>query len=546
MGVFGHIMKFILIALVVVLVVVIIAAAAMFLFPSFKLFGYHYIKSDVNASSYQFLKGDDAKAEEAWNKADIIRIETGAYNVEFRYATSNMLLDSGDIMVNIEGTYRGFVKGSVDRPTYSSTESIFDVNNEDEEHAYYKDELRPDKKIYFIKMAEPEKGFLMRNGTKLLFTMTYDIFSNKDVEIVTNSGTIRFGAENTMSLNNLSIQSSSGAVYLGDIKVNTHIESGIEKPGNIIIKKSKKGTVVAQNNLKANVDIQVSGGGDEITLKDIESVSNDALSKLNIESHNSTVTVGNVNGDFSCNTNGAKMNVGNITGTAMLQIKETTSNFKTIGKVAKQNTLSIVANGKTSISFEKVLNNIDISKNANTKITIDESYGNVTYKGEKGSLDLKKIHASKITIVETKGSIELNCCKEEKVDIVSTATGGRITFSGVELGIVEINKDNEQSSCSIYGTFEKVIGKHTIKTTSGKVNITAVQNDDYSLSWLAKYANMNIFGNLKTTIWSSEEYCKSKGSTYTSTNAYGEPCQENTLNSLTLWATSGEVTVSAI
>ncbi len=546
MGVFGHIMKFIMITLVVVLVIFIVAFAAMFFFPSFKLFGYHYIDSGDNGGIYEYLRGDEAKAQEEWDKADIIRIETAGYDLDFEYANSKMLMNSGDIRVEIYGIYRGFVKGSVEKPTYTSSNSTYDVTSENKDNSFYIDETRPDKKIYFIRMQEPEKGFLMHSRNEIHFIITQDAFKDKDVEIFTQGGNISFGADKMMSVNNLKIVSDSGSVYLNNMKINTYIEDGVEKVGNLEIIKSQKGAVKVDTNLKANVAITVNGGTDAIQLKNIESTEGD-VSKLTINSYKGAVYIGDVDGDFSCNCGGAKLEAGNITGAAKVTVKETSCHFKTIGQTPNVDTLELEVTGKTNLDFEKVMSNIDVKANVNSTINVWESFGDVVYRQEKGNgtFNLKNAHASNINIVQATGRVNLDCNKDEIVNITSTATSGTIAFSGVEQGRVEINTANEQSGCSIIGVFEVINDKHTIKTTSGTINITAPQNDSYSIFWLAKSASIDIFGNLKTNAFSSEEYCKQNDSSYRHTTAYGEPCAEK-LNGLDLYASAGKVVISKI
>ena len=544
MGIFGHIMKFIMIIIVAILVILTLVCGAMFLFPSIQIFGYHYIKSGVNNGFYEKVSGETAKAQQAWDDADIVRFEISGYNLSFDYATSEMLFDDHDIRVQVSGQYRGFVKGSVDRPTYSSTNTTFNAEDANPYNSYYKDPTRPDKKIYFIKMQEPEKGFMLRTQNSMTVTLTYDAFKNKDVEIIAKGGNVEFGTAGKMSANNIRIESESGSVTFGETEIATYEEAGIEKAGNIDITKSKKGKVVFNNDIKANVNIEVNGGTDVVSLKNVLSTGTSA-SKLSVKNHNGSVYVGNVFGDFSCDTKGAKMVVGDITGTTRLVVKETACQFGTIGVTPQVDTLSLEATGKTTITFDKVFSKIDMGKNTGTTITVKESYGDVLYGvgTGKGTLNLKNVHASKINIVSSSGKINIDAKPEERVDIESTATAGTISFTGIKLGTVKINKANEFSSCNINGSFVEVHGDNIIKTTSGKVSISAPHSDNYSLAWESAKASLDIFGNAKTTINTSKKYCESQGESFRCTTAFGQPCDEK-YDYIDLLATTGTITVS--
>lgn len=544
MGILGHIMKFLMIIVVVILVGLILFCGALFLFPNLKLFGYHYVNSGMNNGSYEYLSGTKAKAQQEWNEADIIRFETSGYDLVFEYASSDLLLDSGDVVSKIEGVYRGFVKGSVSQPTYSSSNSTFDKDSEDPYNSYYKDNTRPDKKIYFVRMQEPEKGILIKTTSVITILLTNDAFKNKDVEIFAKGGKVTFASNGEMSANSLTINSESGGVYLGDVKLNTYEEAGIEKAGHLSITKSKKGKIELNNDIVANIDIVVNGGTDTIRMKNVFSTLESA-SKVNIKNHNGAVYIGNIYGDLSCNTHGAKMVVGDVVGTTRLVVKETACSFKTIGANPQVDTLAIEAKGKTNITFEKVYSKIDIGANTGSTITVKESYGDVLYGAAngKGTLNLNCVHQSTITIASTSGKVNIYAEPNEKVDIISTATAGSIFFTGIRQGKVEINKANEYSSCSVVGSFVEVHGDSVIKTTSGKIDIKAPHSDNYSLEWTAKSASLDIFGTAKTTTRSSAQYCKDCGEAgLWCTSSYGQPCAQK-YDSINLVSTTGRVLV---
>lgn len=533
MGVFGHIMKIVMIILVVVLVVFVLAFAVMFLFPGFKLFGYHYISAEYKSISSEFLRGEQAEQQAMFDAADIILIETVGYDINLQFEKDGMALPDHSLYVSMSGGYRGFVKGSVDKPTYSSTNSTGE---------YFKDDSRPDKKIYYIKIAEPEQGFLMRAQTVLTVVLTDDFLEAKDVEIKTNSGSITFGdsvdvdESKTMNVKNLTIKSSSGAVSLNNMK----------NSGDILIEKSSKGKVFSEVDLKGNISVLVNGGSDKIVLKNI-GTELEQSNRLTIKSHNGPVEIGNVFGDFEGTFNSSQCFIGNVSKSCIVNTKETVCNFKTVGTEGVAEVLQISVSGKTTLNFEKVYNSIDIAKNTNSTININESFANISYVGDRGTLNLSKVHASNIEIVEMNGKININAEKEEIVNIVSRATRGAISFSGIKYGTVLINEQNSQSSCNILGSFDEVLNKHIIKTTSGKIEVSAPSSVNYSIFWDAKKANLNIFGPTKTTIKSSAEYCDTNGRNgWSHTNSQGQPCEEEMDGNLSLSASSGTVIVNSL
>jgi len=523
MGLFGGIMKFFMIIFVIILTIFIVAFALMFFIPGFKLFGYHYITCN-NSYYSQLVKGAGTEHSDMWNNADVIRIETGGYDINVCY--SNNLIDAGDVRVTMDGSYRGFVSGKVNKPTYDSTE----ISGK-----YYEDNTRSEK-IYYIKIAEPTGGFLLRTNNVLNVYMVNDELVNKSVEIVTRSGAVNF-ADNTkvMNVKNLKIVSNSGKVVLNQMSLALN--------GKLEIEKSKSGTITSNTDLYGDIKINVLGGGDRISLKDIGYQAN-PNSKLYIKSHDSKVIIGNIYGDFECACHGASLTAGTITGSAKVIVTETACKFDRVGLTAGVDTFWVESKGKTSVYCKDVYANA-VLKMGKTSTTLDNTYGTVDFQSSKGNLTLKNAMKD-VLIGQTSGAISIDFNKDYVSNLTSTATAGTIKFNNMQ-GKVKINEQNQQSSCKIIGTFLAVNGENVIQTTSGNIELTCPLNMNWSIFWKAKKASLDIFGTARTTINSSEQYIKSNypGNNTVWTTAYGAPSGEME-NSLKLLSSSGKIVVKQL
>ena len=533
MSAFSGIMKFFMIIFVIILTIFIVAFALMFFIPGFKLFGYHYITC-ANSHYSQLLKGNGTEHSNMWNDADVIRIETGGYDINIFHESSGM--DSGDVKVTMDGSYRGFVKGKVDRPTYDSTELS---------GKYYEDHTRAEK-IYYIKIDEPTGGFLLRTNNVLnvrIYTENEE-FSNKSIEIVTRSGTVNF-ADNKQNMNvkNLKIISNSGSVVLNQMTLSEN--------GKLEIEKKSKGSITSNvSYLAGDITINVLGGGDRIALKDIgynpsdpDSIPN---SRLYLKSHDSKVTIGNIYGDFECYCHGASLTAGTITGSAKINAKETACRFDRVGSTAGKDTFWVESTGKTSVYCKYVYAN-SVLKMGKSSTTLDNTYGTVDFQSSKGNLTLKNAEKD-VLIGQTAGTVSIDFNKdcEDAPNLTSTATKGKIKFSNMR-GVVKINELNEQSSCGITGTFLRINDKNIIQTTSGNIELSCPLNMEWSIFWQAKKASLDIFGTARTTIKSSEQYMKTvyKNNSTTWATPYGAPSEE-TDNSLKLSSSSGKIIVKQL
>ncbi|MBR1925528.1 MAG: hypothetical protein IJ837_01590 [Clostridia bacterium] len=522
MSAFSGVMKFIMIIFVIILTIFIIAFALMFFIPGFRLFGFHYITCN-NSYYSELVRGTGTEHSDMWNDADVVRIETGGYDINVCYVDKG--IDAGEVKVTMNGSYRGFVSGKVDMPTYDSTE----ISGK-----YYEDNSRSEK-IYYIKIDEPTGGFLLRTDNVLNVYMVNNELVNKSVEIVTRSGAVTF-ADNTkvMDVKNLKIVSNSGSVVLNQMSLAPN--------GKLEIEKSKSGTITSNADLYGDIKINVLGGGDRISLKDIGYPAN-PNSKLYIKSRDSKVTLGNVYGDFECACHGASLTAGTITGSAKVNVTETACKFYEVGSIEGVDTLWVESNGSASVYCEYVLANA-ILKMGKSSVTLDNTYGKVDFESSKGNLTIKNAMKD-VLIGKTSGQVSVDFNEYCVSNLTSTATAGTIKFNNMQ-GEVKINELNEQSSCKIIGTFLALNGKNIIQTTSGNIELTCPLNTDWSLFWQAKNVSLDIFGTAKTTIKSSEQYIKSNypDDNTVWTTAYGKPTSEMA-NSLKLLSSSGKIVVKA-
>lgn len=352
MGFFSSIMRVLMILLVSVLTVCIILGAILMIFPGARIFGLHYISAPYNSVGGEYVR--EPENPSMWDNADVVRIETKGYNIIVR-TKGDEVLKSGQFATITQNSYHGFVWGSVDRPTYSS--SITDEKYLEENG----------KKIFYIRIEEPD-GWMIGSKTDLTIIVDTDTFANKDLEILTESGLITLGgdvakSEEKINTKNLKITSASGEVRLNNVSVNDNLT--IEKVS---------GNIVSAVNLDSHTTIKIKGGYGNVTLKEIGS--SDSEKMLRMETSNTHTTLDKIYGDLEFEADGGLLEVTSIKGYVDLDIASCAVKIETV-----QGDLNI-ENKEGSVEIERVMGSVGIDAN-NGSTVINETDGAVDWESQK-------------------------------------------------------------------------------------------------------------------------------------------------------------------
>lgn len=506
MGFFATIMRFIMVILVILLAVCIVLGTILVIFPGANIFGLHYISSEYNINEGDVLRTNSNSA--MWDEADAVRVDVSGYDVIVRVKDDELLAD-GEFVTIVTSSYRGFVWGSVSKPTYTSSAGTGEYITEN------------GKKIFSVKIAEPS-GWIIRAKTELVLIVEKDAFLNKDLEIISNSGTVTIGgnlasSDEQIQMQNLDITANTGTVTLWNATIS----------GTLTVNKNS-GSVISKVDLDADTEINISGGYGEISLKDI-GVSESDVKKLKIEVTNAHTTAENVYGDFEFIAGGGLLEIGDITGFTDLDVESCECILGTLNNGFN------VEDGDGTISVDKVAGAVTLEM-ADGSITIDETNSVVDWESQKGSLTLNK--AQDDLIAQTVyGNITVICdTSADAFNLTINNKHGATNFTGVK-GVVDINTSSlidNKGTGSITGTFAEVNGYSTILAYVGDINITVPQN-----RWLLKWNNLSgtvdiSVGNIIRTDANTDVWVKIL-----------EDTPEDSVNRISLISNSGIIKVRA-
>lgn len=475
MGVFGTIMKFIMIVLVVALTIFVVIGAILMIFPAASIFGLHYISSPYNGEQTQHLR--TAENSTMWEGADFYRIETRGYDVVVRVKETGQqgeTYPSGTYEAVVESSYKGFVwGGNAPKPTYSS--SITDEKYIEENGS----------KIFYIKMAEPD-GMLVRSKTQLTLIVETSTFQNKKLEIITKSGSVSVGGniednQKLIKTKNLTINSESGKVMLNNVTIDE----------NLVISKNA-GDVISEKDIDAAADISIVGGYGIIDLQNVGT--QQTTRKLKINTSNTHTTVKNVYGDLEFKADGGMLEATQITQDVDLTLGACDCQ---IGKIG--NTLN-VDGGDGYVKIDEVVGKItQTMKNGET--TIQKNMGEVDFSSEKGSLYLKKANDN-VTATTSYGNIEITCNNTLNLN-VSNKHGSTKFYNAS--GVVTINGSGNGTG-SVVGEFDQINGASSIVGFAGNIELK-VPTQRFLLNWRNISGKVDIkYGSFITTDKTTSEY----------------------------------------
>ena len=520
MGVFGTIMKIIMIVLVAALAVFVILGAILMIFPSVSIFGLHYVTSDNRELIFEEL--DESSYSTWWDEADVIRVETGGYDINVRVTTTGQTGENyNNNSVKINSAYKGFVWGDVWEPTYSSTitdEKYLDDRTEN---------------VFYVKMAEPTGGFLIRSETVLDLIVSSNALDDKTLEVVTNTGTITIGGDDItddstkINTKELVIESQNGQVNLN----NYSVEDALTVTKN-------SGNVKSLLDIPCTTTISITGGYGLVELENLgNEASQDTLVTMNTT--NTHTVIKNIYGDFDFTAEGGLLEVENISGYANLVLGSCDCRVATVGNGLDAN------GGDGYLRIERVNGNSTLVRN-NGETTIGENTGWVNFSSANGSLTLSSCFGD-VTATSTYGNIAITC--KDAFNITINNRHGNTNFTDAQ-GLVLINTSTEfdnRGTGTITGSFAEVLGQNIINAYAGNVNLTIPQND-FALGWRNISGAVNIgMGSLSTTAKTTSEYLQDTSSTTQKwVNVITGEQTENSANSILVTNNSGQINITPV
>ncbi len=525
MGIFGAIMKIVMIVLVSVLTVFIILGAILMIFPSVSIFGLHYISCNYDSEMAEYLRSEEsAQTKAMWDNADFYRVETRGYDVLIRVKETGQrgeTYQAGSLASVVNSSYKGFVwGGDAYKPTYSSS---IKENRYIEENG---------QNIFFVKMSEPD-GFLVRSETLLTLVVETNTFADKKLEINTQGGNVTIGgdinnAEKLINTNNLKINAGTGTVTLANMSVSENLE---------ITKKS--GNIKSEKNIDAKTTITISEKYGLIELLDIGTAENPQ--KATIKTTNNThTTIKNVYGGFEFKADRGLLEVDNITDFTDLNVGSCDSKIKNI-----QNGLNVVG-GDGYVKIQDITGEATITMK-NGSVTLDKASKKVVFESENGGLKISDAGGD-VYANTTRGNIDVNCAGNT-INLNINNKHGNTNFTGAK-GQVLINTSSDfdaKGTGSITGTFTEISGNSSIFGYAGDINLTVPQNS-WLLSWRNVQGEVNIkMGDLDTKERTTSGYLKDTSNTEKWIDVVTMLQSEKQTDSNTLLVTnnSGKINITA-
>jgi len=450
MNAFLGLFKFIIVVALIVFSVVIVVCGVLVLFPSFKLFGLHYISGDANQEVETVsLSGTD------FNNADKIRFKTDTFDVYLRTVKSSQLYDNGDITIENFHRLSGFVWGDVEFPSLLEPTTITENG----------------QTILVIQLAEPS-GVLFKTNACMAINCVTGAFANKDIEIQTTSGSVYVGdvitkddSNNINSsitvLKNIGITCDTGAIDVRSCNIT----------GELNVKKLS-GNLTVERDLTNDANISISAGFGKINLQNVGSSTTTANLVLN-SIDNSDIVVGAVYGDTILVANGGLLRMNYVQ--EELSVNSTACDIQ----VTRIGQNLIVDGNEGKIDIDVVEGNVTINQSSGS-VDIAEVDGTMDIETTRGNINLPNVsHYAKIRT--TFGAVNIVCDGTSIFNLdIRTQSGavnvenllGSITYQVVNNGTANVNVE-----------FLAIRGVNTIQTEAGNINITVPTATDYYLKW---------------------------------------------------------------
>lgn len=474
MNAFLSFFKYILIIILVAAGILLLALGALVLFPSFKIFGLHYITGDSTQDLITIpMTGEGS---ENFVDADVLRFETTTFDVTVKTLTESQLYNSENITVEFYHKLTGFVYGDVEFPTVQGTE-FFTENG---------------KNVLLVKVLEPE-GWIFKSNAVLVINCTEDALRNKDVEIITSSGLVNVGDTYRTSideeteevkidssitqLNNLTITSGSGEVNIRSCEIN----------GELSVTKSS-GNLNVSRDLMNDTYVSITDGLGKIYLQNIGSETKSA-SLIMRDVANSDIQLGSVYGDMILVANGGLLRMDYVQDELSVDSNSCEVRVTTVGEML------MVEGADGRVAVTNVQGDVMIKQGAGN-VEIGSIDGTANIETTRGDVTLNSVFSDS-SVTTTFGAINIYCGAQ--CDLVVRSQSGRVNIDNMS-GTLDF-RVLENGSSNVTVNFTEVNGVNSIITESGSINVnlsSAVANY-YFVEWsTARNANIQLYSYQST------------------------------------------------
>lgn len=461
MNVFINILKILIVLLSLAVVAAVIMLGAMVLFPTFTIFGIHYVNGD-NKIVYSYYDVQDEANLAQWSSVDTLSITSDSWDI---YVYSNKVTKDAHTSAGIDAiltrNYNGFANNNVTEPTISQ----------------YVFETKKDGNYLSLHTTEPT-GWLNRTDCALYVYLDVDTLKSKRLLITTNTGKVVLGEaiaerSNTLNIQSVDIVTNGGNSYVNDVNISSNLK----------INKGS-GNINVNPQLNCDVELAITRGLGNIYTNTIGSETTDKSLVIN-GLYNSGANIGDIYGDLMVKANAGLIKAGKVTNSVVFDGANCSLNIASVGGNLYFNSTDgslNVGDAEAVIAEAKGNGNINV-KNLHAESTIS-TVG--------GSVRVENVFAN-INVTTVNGNITLNNEANSKVDFIVETTNGVANITNVN-GSVHFNTNNN-GRASFVGSYHRLIGENVINTISGEIKIDML-NAGYGFLFRDWATSTNVYFKL--------------------------------------------------
>ena len=457
------------------------AGAYMYLVPGAKLFGYYFVSGSlrVNETTYDTAYYD-------YNRLEII---TKGYDIfVYPYVVGDG--DDADIMVYVTDGVSGYANS--ENNTFSVRGSYSEVTQ-----------------VFTIEVVEPTGGIMFYN--------------NANIKIAVPELTVLEGEDVSTIEKEISITSAGGRILLGDVTPaeGSDIEAQTLELSDVVINNTNAeiyvrnceiSNVLSIDNNSGRVFIENDIAGDVIIDSKIASfmfmvkegynlVSTHIYGNLTVNATNSSIDVGNIEGNLSYEGDSGLLTTRFIYGDVYINVESCEIDiwnvYKNVNIDSDYSEIQIGYIGITDSELYTAIINAD-----NGSVNIGDSFYNLEINTIHGDVSVER--ARRTVIINTEyGDVEVNCEMLLPYEVNVETLEGDIKATNI-IGVANLSV-RSNSLATIEAEFAEVNGISTI--TGGRENVTVQMpiNDDYDIELTTTSGGLDVVvGGVYATSWPTE------------------------------------------
>lgn len=436
MNFLANLLKILIILVLFAVAACIVLMGAMVLFPSFSIFGIHYVTGDSKSIIYYYNVEHEKNIDE-WASVDTFYIETDGWDV---YVYSNVGVKDAHtengIDIRVNRNYAGFASNSVGEAVLSK----------------YEFKKNKDGNYLSVKMTEPT-GWLSKFDTSLYVYLDDDTLVDKTLSIKTNGGKVVLGESlskgNPINVNKVIVNSGGNNAYVQNINI----------ADSLTINKAS-GDINIYKNLKCDANLSITNSWGNINLNNIGTES-DKKSLIIEHIHNAGVNFGTIYGDLLVNGNMGTVKGKTVTDTVVVDAENCSMTLEE----SKEDLFFNNKNGSLSVNKANV---VIAGVTDRGSVSIKELFGNSLINTYHGNVTVEKVYTD-ISVGTVNGNIDLTNAKDANVNFLIESTNGYANIKNIR-GSLKFNT-NDKGNASIDASFWELKGENVINTFSGKINI---------------------------------------------------------------------------